>query len=151
MPRSRNFWRPTGERKDRAEECQRELRGRAKRAVQCNGVILLNGTNASIQNLTAESGGGKITLTGFAGFGPRSLNYNLRATAKRSAHAMPESDYFQPNLSLVGSTRRSLLSGTVNIQRIAYSSSTTPVPYSPMYPLLPQLQQLLRHGSPGHG
>ncbi len=32
-----------------------------------NGVILLNGRNASIQNLTGESGGGKIVATGFVG------------------------------------------------------------------------------------
>src|SRR5581483_1681081 len=33
-----------------------------------NAVILLNGTSASIQTFTAESGGGKVTLTGFAAY-----------------------------------------------------------------------------------
>ena len=90
-----------------------------------NGVILLNGTNASIQNLTAESGGGKITLTGFAGFGARSLNYNVRATANKvRTRYSGVSLTSNANLTWVGSTRRSLLSGTVSIQRIGYSSSS---------------------------
>jgi translocation and assembly module TamB len=90
-----------------------------------NGVILLNGTNASIQTLTAESGGGKITLAGFVGYSARSANYNLRATAAkvrtRYAGVSLTSD---ATLSLVGNSRRSLLGGTVTIQRIAYSSSS---------------------------
>ncbi|MGH9615038.1 MAG: hypothetical protein ACRD4P_18390, partial [Bryobacteraceae bacterium] len=47
-----------------------------------NGVILLNGTSASIQTLTAESGGGTIALTGFAGFTGATFSYNLHANAK---------------------------------------------------------------------
>jgi len=90
-----------------------------------NGVILLNGTNASIQTLTAESGGGKITLSGFVGFGARSANYNLRATAaKVRTRYSGISLTSDATLSLVGNSRRSLLGGTVSIQRIAYSSSS---------------------------
>jgi translocation and assembly module TamB len=90
-----------------------------------NGVILLNGTNASVQTLTAESGGGKITLTGFVGLGARSANYNLRATAaKVRTRYAGVSLTSNANLSLIGNSRRSLLGGTVTIQRIAYSSSS---------------------------
>ncbi len=90
-----------------------------------NGVILLNGTNASIQNLTAESGGGKITLAGFVGFSAQSLNYNLRATAEKvRTRRSGISLTYNAALSLIGSSRRSLLGGTVTIQRIAYSSSS---------------------------
>jgi translocation and assembly module TamB len=90
-----------------------------------NGVILLNGTNASIQSLTAESGGGKITLAGFVGFGTRSANYNLRATAaKVRTRYSGISLTYNAALSLIGNSRRSLLGGTVTIQRIAYSSSS---------------------------
>ena len=90
-----------------------------------NGVILLNGTNASVQNLTAESGGGKITLTGFVGYGARSVNYNLRATAaKVRTRYTGVSLTSNATLSLIGNSRRSLLGGTVTIQRIAYSSSS---------------------------
>jgi len=90
-----------------------------------NGVILLNGTNASIQTLTAESGGGKITLAGFVGYGARSINYNLRATAaKVRTRYAGISLTSNATLSLAGNSRRSLLGGTVSIQRIAYSSSS---------------------------
>jgi len=90
-----------------------------------NGVILLNGTNASIQTLTAESGGGKITLAGFVGYGARSINYNLRATAaKVRTRYAGISLTSNGTLSLAGNSRRSLLGGTVSIQRIAYSSSS---------------------------
>jgi translocation and assembly module TamB len=90
-----------------------------------NGVIVLNGTSASIQTLTAESGGGKITLAGFVGLGPRSVNYNLRATAaKVRTRYAGISLTSNANLSLIGNSRRSLLGGTVTIQRIAYSSSS---------------------------
>jgi translocation and assembly module TamB len=90
-----------------------------------NGVILLNGTNATIQNLTGESGGGKITLAGFVGFATSSPSYNLRAAAtnvrtRYSGISVTSS----ANLSLIGNSRRSLLGGTVTIQRIAYSSSS---------------------------
>ncbi|MGH9694282.1 MAG: translocation/assembly module TamB domain-containing protein, partial [Bryobacteraceae bacterium] len=90
-----------------------------------NGVIVLNGTSASIQTLTAESGGGKITLAGFVGLGARSVNYNLRATAaKVRTRYAGISLTSNANLSLIGNSRRSLLGGTVTIQRIAYSSSS---------------------------
>ena len=48
-----------------------------------NGVILLNGTNASIQRLTGESGGGQIALTGFVGLGSRVPSFNLKAAVAR--------------------------------------------------------------------
>jgi translocation and assembly module TamB len=90
-----------------------------------NGVILLNGSNATIQNLTGESGGGKISLTGFAGFTPTSVVFNLRATANkvrtRYADASVTSN---ADISLAGNTQRSTLSGTVTIQRISYSTSS---------------------------
>jgi translocation and assembly module TamB len=90
-----------------------------------NGVIVLSGTSASIQTLTAESGGGKITLAGFVGLGPRSVNYNLRATAaKVRTRYAGISLTSNANLSLIGNSRRSLLGGTVTIQRIAYTSSS---------------------------
>ncbi|HMF78236.1 MAG TPA: translocation/assembly module TamB domain-containing protein [Bryobacteraceae bacterium] len=90
-----------------------------------NGVIALNGTTATIQNLTGESGGGKVSLSGFVGFGTSLLSYNLRATANsvrvRYADISLTSN---ASLSLTGNSRRSLLGGTVTINRLAYSSSS---------------------------
>ncbi len=90
-----------------------------------NGVILLNGSNAAIQTLTGESGGGKISVTGFAGFTPTDVVFNFRATANkvrtRYADASVTSN---ADIALAGNTHRSTLSGMVSIQRIAYSSSS---------------------------
>jgi len=89
-----------------------------------NGVILLNGTSASIQNLTGESGGGKIALAGFVGFTGSALNYNLQATATRvRTRYSGASVVSSAALRLTGSSEHSLLAGGVTVQRIAYESS----------------------------
>ena len=90
-----------------------------------NGLILLNGTNASIDNLTGESGGGKITLSGFVGLGTGVPSFNLRASATkvrvRYAGISVTSD---ATLTLSGNSRRSLLGGNVTVERISYASSS---------------------------
>jgi translocation and assembly module TamB len=89
-----------------------------------NGVILLNGTSASIQSLTGESGGGKIALAGFVGFTGSALTYNLEATAtKVRTRYSGASVVSNATLRLTGSSERSLLAGGVTVQRIAYQSS----------------------------
>ncbi|MGI9071674.1 MAG: translocation/assembly module TamB domain-containing protein [Bryobacteraceae bacterium] len=89
-----------------------------------NGVILLNGTSASIESLTGESGGGKIALAGFVGFTGSALNYNLQATANRvRTRYSGVSIVSNASLRLTGSSERSLLSGGVTVQRIAYQST----------------------------
>jgi translocation and assembly module TamB len=89
-----------------------------------NGVILLNGTSASIESLTGESGGGKIALAGFVGFTGSALNYNLQATANRvRTRYSGISIVSNASLRLTGSSERSLLSGGVTVQRIAYQST----------------------------
>jgi translocation and assembly module TamB len=90
-----------------------------------NGVILLNGTNASIQNLTAESGGGKIAVTGFVGLAGSTLNYNLRAAATRvRTRYSGVSATASASVTLTGNSHRSRLGGTVTIQRIAYAATS---------------------------
>jgi translocation and assembly module TamB len=89
-----------------------------------NGVILLNGTSASIQTLTAESGGGRISLGGFVGYQNSALDFNLHATATRvRVRYSGISVTSNANITLTGSTEQSLVGGTVTIQRIAYGSS----------------------------
>jgi translocation and assembly module TamB len=89
-----------------------------------NGIILLNGTSANIQTLTAESGGGKISVAGFVGYGPV-VNFDLRANANKvRVRYSGVSVTSNATISLIGSTRRSLLRGTVIIQRIVYNSSS---------------------------
>jgi translocation and assembly module TamB len=90
-----------------------------------NGVILLNGTSATIQNLTGESGGGKIAVTGFAGLTGQAITYNLRATANRvRVRYSGISIVSNATLSLTGNTKHSLATGRVIIQRIAYASTS---------------------------
>jgi translocation and assembly module TamB len=90
-----------------------------------NGVILLNGRGATIQNLTAESGGGKISVTGFAGLTGRSFTYDVEATANRvRVRYSGISVTSSATITATGNARRSLVSGNVRIQRIAYNSSS---------------------------
>ncbi len=90
-----------------------------------NGVILLNGSNAAIQTLTGESGGGKIAVTGFAGFTPTDIIFNFRATANKVRTRYADASVTSSaDIALAGNTHRSTLSGSVSIQRIAYSSSS---------------------------
>ena len=90
-----------------------------------NGVILLNGTTASVENLTGESGGGKLSLNGFVGLSPRAVVYNLRANAANvRTRYNGVSVTSNANVTLTGSSRRSLLQGKVTVERIAYSSSS---------------------------
>ncbi len=90
-----------------------------------NGVILLNGANATIQNLSGESGGGKIALAGFVGYTGNAINFNLQATANKvRARYSGISVTSDAEVSLVGNSRRSLVSGKVTIRRIAYGASS---------------------------
>ena len=121
-----------------------------------NGVILLNGTSANIQNLTGESGGGKIAVTGFVGFVQSNVNFNLKATANRvRTRYSGISVVTNSTITLTGNTRRSLLAGRVSAQRIAYAStsdagsilstaSTPPVAPSAPSPLLSNMRLDLR-------
>jgi translocation and assembly module TamB len=89
-----------------------------------NGVILLNGTSATIRNLTAESGGGEVAVNGFAALAGKALRYGLRANAtKVRTRTSGASITSSANLALNGTTEHSLLSGTVTIDRIAMAAS----------------------------
>ncbi len=91
-----------------------------------NGTITFTGTQARIQNLTAESGGGKVTMGGFASFVGGNLSFRLRANADRVRVRSPQgiSTVADAQLALVGTTDRSILSGTVTIDRIAFNPRT---------------------------
>jgi translocation and assembly module TamB len=86
-----------------------------------NGVIVLSGNSASVRNLSGESGGGKVALAGFVGFAGTTLDYRLRAKASNvRARYEGASVVANADLSLTGTSRRSLLGGLVTIQRVAY-------------------------------
>jgi translocation and assembly module TamB len=90
-----------------------------------NGTIVLNGTTARIRELTAESGGGKITLSGFAALTGTTVRYALRANGTkvrtRFSGASVTSDL---SIALNGTLQHSLLNGTVTITRVALAASS---------------------------
>lgn len=88
-----------------------------------NGLIVFNGNNATIQQLTAETGGGKLTLAGFVAAPNGVLTYNLRANGKDVRVRYPEgfSIVASTNISLTGNINRSLLSGNVTVESLGFS------------------------------
>ena len=87
-----------------------------------NGVILLNGTSAVIQNLTAQSGGGKLSAHGFAVLTGRTIQYGLRAAAEHvRTRYNGASIVNSASVSLSGNSEHSLLSGDVTVEKIAFN------------------------------
>lgn len=86
---------------------------------KARGVIFLFRDRATIEKVTAETGGGKLTLEGFVGF-VGEMSVRLQATAERVRVRYPEgfSTYMNAALNLAGTSRRSLLSGDVTILRL---------------------------------
>jgi translocation and assembly module TamB len=83
-----------------------------------SGTILFDRSRATIQKLTAETGGGQITLTGFVEFG-EVLVYRTQAQLRRFRMRYPTElpTTFDANLSLTGTSEASTLSGNVTLQR----------------------------------
>jgi translocation and assembly module TamB len=89
-----------------------------------NGVIVLNGTSATIQQLTGESGGGTIALAGTVSYAGGLLGYNnLRGTVKRARVRYPPgaSIVVSADVALNGTGDHSLLSGNVIIDQLGFS------------------------------
>jgi len=88
-----------------------------------NGAILFTGDRATIQNFTGETGGGKITLTGFAAYGGGPLVFRLHARVDEVRIRYPEgvSTVADANLNLTGTTDRSMLAGTVTVLRTGFN------------------------------
>lgn len=80
---------------------------------------------ATLDRFTAESGGGKVTVSGFVGFGAP-LTYSLQARAEQVRYRDPTgvSVTANANLSLTGTSERSVLGGDATITRIAFNPQT---------------------------
>lgn len=91
-----------------------------------NGAVAFNGSEAVIQNITAETGGGKLTLSGTIGYGGPEMVFRVQARADRVSIQAPESITTQASaqLALTGTTSSSLVSGTVRISQVAMHSHT---------------------------
>src|SRR5271165_3756019 len=86
-----------------------------------NGVILFNGTRATIQSLSAESGGGKVEATGFAALTGGRTTFRLEARTLGVRVRYPEgvSTVSDSDLTLAGTSDRSQASGTVTVRRVS--------------------------------
>ena len=89
-----------------------------------NGTVTFNGTEAIIQNLTGETGGGKVTLAGFVGYGGPEMQFRVTANADHIRVTRPRTSPPRParNIVAAGTTARSLVSGNVSIEDVALHS-----------------------------
>jgi len=88
-----------------------------------SGAILFDRNRATIENLSAETGGGRVAFRGFLEFGD-TLIYRLQADVRQVRVRYPEDVSFTANaqLSLNGTSDASTLSGTVTLNRAAISA-----------------------------
>ena len=91
-----------------------------------NGTVIFDPSRATIQSMTAETGGGKVNLTGFASFSNGPMAFHLEASAKEVRVRYPEgvSTVADFGLRLIGTTERSTLSGTITVLRSAFTPRT---------------------------
>jgi translocation and assembly module TamB len=89
-----------------------------------NGAVLFDRNRATLENLVAETGGGRIAFSGFLEFG-RPLIYRLKADARQVRVRYPEDVSMTGNarLSLYGTSDASTLSGDLTLTRAAISAN----------------------------
>jgi len=87
------------------------------------GVILFGGNRATIQTLTAETGGGRVQFSGFAGYAAGRAIFGLHAETKGVRIRYPEgiSTVSNANLDFTGNSDRSTLAGTISVSRASFS------------------------------
>lgn len=90
-----------------------------------NGIIIFDQRRANIEKMTAVTGGGTISLSGFVGFAGE-LVYRLQARGDSVRIRYPEgvSTTANATLTLTGSSSKSLLSGVVTIVRASFNPRT---------------------------
>lgn len=87
-----------------------------------NGVIFLYRDRATIERITAQTGGGKLVATGFVGFSP-AITFHIATRAEGVRVRYPEgvSSSADATITLTGTVDRSLLAGNVTITRIGFN------------------------------
>ncbi len=93
---------------------------------KANGVIQFDRTRATIQSLTGESGGGKVSVTGFVGFSTPILTYRLAARADSVRYRSPQGASITVDalIDLTGTSQSSIVSGNVTVTKAAFTPST---------------------------
>jgi translocation and assembly module TamB len=95
---------------------------------QANGVILFDRNRATVQNLSAQTGGGDIQFESgsFVGFRGTGLVYRLQAAAHNVRYRSGDgvSLSLDGSMALVGTSENSVLSGSVSVTRAAFNPRT---------------------------
>jgi translocation and assembly module TamB len=87
-----------------------------------NGTILLYRDRATIETLTARSGGGKVDVTGFVSLaGVTTFHLQAKAADVRVRYPAGISSTVNAELAFTGTAERSLLGGTVTITRVGFN------------------------------
>lgn len=90
-----------------------------------NGVVHFNGTSASMQNVTAEVGGGKVTLGGYAAYSDL-LRFGVHATASNVLVRLQSgvSALADADVQIAGNMQASRVTGAITIDQITYSPTS---------------------------
>jgi translocation and assembly module TamB len=93
---------------------------------KASGVVLFTGGRATIQSLSGETGGGKIEISGFAGYSGGPVIFRLHAQAAQVRVRYPEgvSTIADASLNLTGTSDRSMLAGTITVRRAGFNTET---------------------------
>ncbi|MBI3665994.1 MAG: translocation/assembly module TamB domain-containing protein [Acidobacteria bacterium] len=91
---------------------------------RANGVLVFSRNRAFIQKLTAEAGGGDLSLSGDADYSGRPITYRLRAEGHRIRlrYRQGISAVVEGMLNFSGTNLRSFLSGEVRVMRAGISA-----------------------------
>ena len=91
-----------------------------------NGSIDFNGTEAVLDNITGETGGGKITLTGFVAYAASEARFRIQANVAGAHIDYPDTVTTEAdaNLTLTGTSSQSLLTGKVTVLSVALHSGS---------------------------
>ena len=97
----------------------------ANGVANANGVIQFNGNSAAMRDFTADVGGGKVALTGYANY-VDTLNFGLNAKATKVLALLQPglSAVIDANLRLSSRKQSSLLTGDVTIDKITYAPTS---------------------------
>lgn len=98
------------------------LKGLPAGVEDIQGTIFFDRNRANIQKLTGVSGGGRLTLSGFAGLARGDLTFRLQAQLENVRLRYPEgvSNTVDADLALTGSSAASVLSGLVTVKRSGF-------------------------------
>jgi translocation and assembly module TamB len=85
-----------------------------------NAALVFNGDRATIQNFSAESGGGQVNMSGFIALtgGLVAFRLQARTTGVRLRFAEGASVVSDSTITLAGTSQRSEASGTVTVHRV---------------------------------